>query len=105
MPITTILVLIKIGGLRLNLTMEIYSKWFFSKKKKKKKDCYITSTLRYVDLTVDVKKLPQFDKIKEISDLSNAILADGVDFGYEKMLYKQRLMERAMHLKLTNKTK
>ena len=61
--------------------------------------------MRYVDVTVDAKKLPQFDKIKKNSDLSNAILADGVDFGYEKMLYKQRLMERAMHLKLTNKTK
>ena len=37
----------------------------------------------FVDLTVDVTKLPQFDKIKEISDLANAILADGVDFGYK----------------------
>ena len=25
-----------------------------------------------------------FDKIKEISDLANATLADGVDFGYKK---------------------
>ena len=38
----------------------------------------------YVDLTVDVTKLPQFDKIKDISDLANAILVDGVDFGYKK---------------------
>ena len=37
----------------------------------------------FVDLTVDVTKLPQFDKTKEISDLANAILADGVDFGYK----------------------
>ena len=36
----------------------------------------------YVDLTVDVTKLPQFGKIKEISNLSNAIFAGGVDFGY-----------------------
>ena len=36
----------------------------------------------YVELTVDVTKLPQFGKIKEISNLSNAIFADGVDFGY-----------------------
>ena len=43
--------------------------------------------LCYADLTVDVTKLPQFEKIKEISDLSNAILADGVDFGYKKMQY------------------
>ena len=39
---------------------------------------------RYVNLTVDVTKLPQFDKIKEISDLVNTILADDVDFGYKK---------------------
>ena len=38
----------------------------------------------YVDLGVDVTKLSQFDKIKEISDLANAILANGVDFGYRK---------------------
>ena len=38
----------------------------------------------YVDLTNDVTKLLQFDKIKEISGLANAILADGVDFGYKK---------------------
>ena len=38
----------------------------------------------YVDLTADVTKLPQFVKIKDISDLANAILADGVDFGYKK---------------------
>ena len=38
----------------------------------------------YVDLTNDVTKLPQFDRIKELSDLANAILFDGVDFGYKK---------------------
>ena len=38
----------------------------------------------YVDLTVDVTKLPQSDKIKEISDLANAILTDGVHFSYKK---------------------
>ena len=54
----------------------------------------------YVDLTADVMKLPQFDKIKEISDLANAILADGEDFGYKKTLYKQSMKERTMHLKL-----
>ena len=79
--------------------------FFFLKKKKKNKDCYITSMLYYVDLTVDVKILPQFDKIKAISDRAKAILADGVDFGYKKKLCKQCLMERAMHLKLINKPK
>ena len=49
---------------------------------KKNKEYYITNMSCYVDLTVDVTKLPQFDKIKEISDLANAILADGVDFGH-----------------------
>ena len=39
---------------------------------------------RYVDFIVGVAKLLQFDKIKEVSDLSNAILADGVGFGYKK---------------------
>ena len=38
----------------------------------------------YIDLAVDVTKLSQFDKIKEISNLVNAILADSVDFGYKK---------------------
>ena len=33
---------------------------------KKSKDYYITSKSCYGDLTVDVTKLPQFDKIKEI---------------------------------------
>ena len=51
---------------------------------KNNKDYYITNISCYTDLTVDVTKLPQFDKIKEISDLSNAILANGVDFGCKK---------------------
>ena len=62
---------------------------------KKYKDYYITSMSCYVDLTVDVTKLPQFDKIKEISDLANAILADGVDFGFKK---------NAVQLTFDNKT-
>ena len=35
---------------------------------KKIKTIYITSMLCYVDLAIDVTKLPQFDKIKEMSD-------------------------------------
>ena len=58
----------------------------------------------YADLTVDVKKLPQFDKTNKILDLANAILTDGVYFGYKKTLYEQRLMETAMHLKLIKET-
>ena len=51
---------------------------------KKNKDYYITSISCYVDLTADVTELPQFYKIKEVLDLSNVILADGVDLGYKK---------------------
>ena len=50
----------------------------------KNKDYYINSMSCYVDLTVDVTKQPQSDKIKEISDLGNANLGDIVDFGYKK---------------------
>ena len=50
---------------------------------KKNKGCYITSMSCFVDPTVDVKKLRQSDNIKEIPGLANAILADGVDFGYK----------------------
>ena len=67
---------------------------------KKNIDYHITSMSCYVNLTVDVTKLPQSDKIKEISDLANAILADGVDFGYKKMRYKQHIKERLIRLKL-----
>ena len=35
---------------------------------KKNKGYYITLMSCYVDLIVDVTKLPQFDKIKEVSD-------------------------------------
>ena len=51
---------------------------------RKNRDNYITSMSSYVDLIVDVTKQPQSDKIKEISDLANASLADSVDFGYKK---------------------
>ena len=51
---------------------------------RKKKDYYINSMSCYVDLTVDVTKQPQSDKIKEIPDLGNANLGDSVDFGYKK---------------------
>ena len=55
----------------------------------------------YVDLTIDVTILPQFNKIKEISDLSIAILADGLDFGFKKMQYKQHMKVGIIRLKLT----
>ena len=49
---------------------------------KKNKDYYITSMACYMDLTVDITKLPNYAKIKQTSYLANAILRDGVDFGY-----------------------
>ena len=49
----------------------------------------------YVDLTTDVAKLLQFDKIQEISHLANAILVNGVNFGYKK---------NAVQLTFDNKT-
>ena len=50
----------------------------------------------YVDLAVDVNKLPQFDKIKEIYDLPNAILVDGDNFGHK---------EQAVQLSFDGRTK
>ena len=70
---------------------------FFSKKNK---DYHITSMSCYIDLTVDVTKLPQFNKIKETSDLSNAILANDENLGYKKMQYQQDMKLRIIHLKL-----
>ena len=51
---------------------------------KKNKDFYITSMTCYVDLTVDITKLPNYAKIKQASDLATAILRGGVDFEYGK---------------------
>ena len=34
----------------------------------------------YVDLTVDITKLPNYTKIKQTSYLANAILRGGIDF-------------------------
>ena len=51
---------------------------------KKKKGYYITSMTCYVDLTVDITKLPNYAKIKQTSGLGTAILRGSVDFGYGK---------------------
>lgn len=51
---------------------------------KKNKDYYIKNMSCYFDLAVDVNKLPQFDKIKEIYDLPNAILVDGDNFRHKE---------------------
>ena len=36
----------------------------------------------YMDLTVDITKLPNYAKTKQTSDLENATLRDDVDFEY-----------------------
>ena len=36
----------------------------------------------YIDLTIDITKLPNYAKIKQTSDLANAILRGSIDFGY-----------------------
>ena len=54
----------------------------------------------YVDFTSDVTKLPQFDKIKEISDLENAILADGVDFGYKRNVVQLTFDNKTYYFKM-----
>ena len=51
---------------------------------KKNNDYYITSMTCYVDLTVDITKLPNYAKIKQTSDLANAILGGDIDFGYSR---------------------
>ena len=48
----------------------------------KNKDYYVTNMTCYVDLIVDITKLPNYAKIKQTSDLANAILRGGVDFGH-----------------------
>ena len=47
---------------------------------KKNKDYYITSTTCYIDLIVDITKLPNYAKIKQTSDLATAIFRGGGDF-------------------------
>ena len=48
---------------------------------KRNKNYSITSVTCYVDLTVDITKLPNYAKIKQTFKLANAILRGGVDFG------------------------
>ena len=38
----------------------------------------------YVDLIIDITKLPKYANIKQTSDLANAVLTGGVNFGYDR---------------------
>ena len=59
---------------------------------KKNKDYYITNTTCYVDLTVDVTKVPTYAKIKQTLNLQlQLILRGGIDFGYGK---KELILEK-----------
>ena len=53
-----------------------------------RKDRYyhITSMTYYVDLAVNITKLPKYDKIKQILDLATEILRGGIDLSYGKIL-------------------
>lgn len=53
----------------------------------------------YVDLAVDINKLPQFNKIKEIYGLSNAILVGGDNFGYEEQAVQLSFDGRTYYFK------
>lgn len=66
---------------------------------KKNKDYYIKNMSCYVDLAVDVNKLPQFDKIKEIYDLSNAILVGDDNFGYKEQALQLSFDGRTYYFK------
>ena len=52
---------------------------------RKDRDYYITSMTYYVDLAVNITKLPKYDKIKQIHDLATEILRGGIDFSYGKI--------------------
>ena len=69
----------------------------------KNKDYYIISMTRYVDLTVDITKLPNNTKFKETSDLVNATLRGGIDFGYgKKNMALEKLVDLALCFHLAN---
>ena len=54
----------------------------------------------YVDLVVNVTKVSQFDKIKESSDLTNAILVDVFDFGYNENAVQLTFGDKTYHFKI-----
>ena len=54
----------------------------------------------YVDLVVDITKVSQFDKIKEISDLTNAILVDVFGFGYNENAVQLKFGGKTYHSKI-----
>ena len=51
----------------------------------------------YIDLTVDITKLPNYTKVKQISDLANAILRSA-DFGYGR---KELVLGETIGINLT----
>ena len=57
-------------------------------KTKPYRSCFVTKLQKYKVLLQGVTKLLQFGKIKEISNLWNAFLADSADFCYKKKTYE-----------------
>ena len=53
---------------------------------RKDRDYYITSMTYYVDLAVNITKLPKYDKVKQMHDLATEILRGGIDFSYGNIL-------------------
>ena len=64
---------------------------------KKNESYYITSITCYVDLTVDITKLPNYAKSKQTSGLATAILRGGVDYRYGK-----KVADLILYFVLTN---
>ena len=48
----------------------------------KNNDYYLTSMSCYIQLTNDLTELTHYDDVKKISDLSNDILKNGIDYSY-----------------------
>ena len=51
---------------------------------KKNKDYYITSMSAFIALEKNLKELKDYDTIKKISEISNAILENGIEHLYEE---------------------
>ena len=72
---------------------------------KKNKDYYITSMVCYLDLTVDITKLPNYTKIKQTSDLATVILRGDVNFGNGKKELTLQKISRSNLMFLSDKSR
>ena len=65
---------------------------------KKNKDYYITSMSAFISLEQNVKELKDYEKIKKISELSNAILENGFEHLYEEKKLELIFEEQKINL-------